>query len=62
MCQPVHDVCVCLFFNNLLVYFWLCWVFIAAQAFPWLLRAAAALVAVCRLLIVMASLAVEPGL
>ena len=48
---------------NLLIYFWLCWVFIAVL---WLslvaVSGAYSLAAVCQLLIAVASLVEEPGL
>ena len=44
------------------IYFWLCWVFVAAQAFLRLWRAGATLVAVHRLLFAEAPLVTEHGL
>ena len=43
----------------LFIYFWLCWVLVAVQAFLCLWRAGATLVAVPRLLVAVTSLVVE---
>ena len=48
-----------LIFKNLFIYFWLCWVFVAAQSFSSCGERGLLLLAVRGLLIVVASLVVE---
>ena len=51
-----------LFFKIILfIYLWLCWIFVAEQAFLWFQQQGATLVPVHRLLIVVASLVVAQG-
>ena len=52
----------CLFLINKLIYFWLHWVFVAAQAFSSCDERGLLFIAVHRLLIAVASLAVEHGI
>ena len=50
------------FFFSLFIYFWLRWVFVAVYGLSLVVASRGYSVAVCRLLIVVASLVVEHGL
>ena len=52
----------CLLFLYKFIYFWLCWVFVVEWAFSLVAESrGSSLVAVCRLLVVLASLITEHG-
>ena len=58
-----RDILSCFFFKKLFIYFWLCWVFVAVQAFSLVAaRWGCSLVAASGLLIAVASLVTEPRL